>query len=47
MKNSRPVILFFMLIVSDSLDRGTPNVRTISAENSSVDEFRSGHDAAL
>lgn len=47
MKNKRPVILFFMLIVSVSLVRGTPKVRTINAENSNVDEFRSGHDAAL
>lgn len=47
MKNKRPVILFFMLIVSNSLVLGTPNVRTMSAENRSVDEFLSGHDAAL
>lgn len=45
-KNRRPVILFFMLIVSNSLDRGTPKIRTISAENNSVDEFLSGQDAA-
>lgn len=47
MKNKRPVILFFILIFSDSLDRCTPNTRVISAENNKVDEFRSGHDCAL
>lgn len=47
MKNKRPVILFFMLIFSDSLDRCTPNMRVINAENNMVDEFRSGHDDAL
>lgn len=47
MKNKRPVILFLMLIFSDSLDRGTPKTRVIRAENNRVDEFRSGHEGAL
>lgn len=47
MKNSLPVILFLMLKMSDSFVRGTPNIRVISAENRSVDEFRSGQDGAL
>lgn len=47
MKNSRPVILFLMLTFSDIFECGTPNTRTISAENSRVDEFLSGHELAL
>lgn len=46
-KNTRPVILFLMLKFSISFDRCTPNTRVISAEKSNVDEFRSGHEAAL
>lgn len=44
MKNNRPVILFLMLMFSVSLVLGTPNIRIINAENSNVDEFRSGNE---
>lgn len=47
MKNIRPVILFLMFKLSDSLVRCTPNMRVINEANSSVDEFRSGHAGAL